>query len=154
LSADRKGCRIYDLETCQFFTSFETRAVMTCVLPFPNSGLIFAGVETEKVQVMIIPELGPAPRAFSFIGSLVQDVEFTPLHDDQKFVTRQEIEEYGMTQLLSGSVLRPYMHGFFVPRDLYQLIKEKGEAPGDEDFSQRTRTRRRRRTTEGTAAAR
>jgi ribosome biogenesis protein ENP2 len=145
LSGDRKSCRIYDLDTRQFFTSFETRAALTCVLPFPGSGLIFAGVEAEKVQVMVIPELGPAPRAFSFLDSLIYDVEaadqeVTPLYEDQKFVTREEVEEFGMEQLLGGSVLKPYMHGFFVPRDLYRTIKEKGEVSGYEEWSKKYRS--------------
>jgi ribosome biogenesis protein ENP2 len=147
VSGDRKGCRIYDLDSRKFFTSFETRASMTSFLLFPGSGLLFAGVEAESVQVMVIPELGPAPRAFSFLDNLIYDVEaadqeVTPLYEDQKFVTRDEVEQFGMEHLLGVSVLRPYMHGFFVPRELYRMIKEKGEAPGYEEWQKRVRSAR------------
>jgi ribosome biogenesis protein ENP2 len=109
--------------------------------------LVFAGVEAEKVQVMLVPELGPAPRAFSFLDNLIYDVEaadqeVTPLYEDQKFVTREEVEEFGMEHLLGGAVLRPYMHGFFVARELYRMIKEKGEAVGYEEWVKKQKSAR------------
>jgi ribosome biogenesis protein ENP2 len=139
VSGDRKGCRIYDEETGKFFTSFETKAPMNCVLPYPDSGLLFAAAETERVQVMLTPELGPSPRAFSFLDNLILDVEVdeqdaTPLYEDQKFITREELEGFGMAHLLKASVLKPYMHGFFIPRELYRLVTDKGEAGGYEEW--------------------
>jgi ribosome biogenesis protein ENP2 len=145
VSGDRKSCRIYDAESRGFVTSFETKDPMNCVLPFPGSGLLFAAVEAAKVQVMMIPELGQAPRAFSVLDSLINDVEVadqdaTPLYEDQKFVTRDDLEKFGMAHLLKASVLRPYMHGFFVPRDLYRLIMDKGQETGYDEWMKHLKT--------------
>jgi ribosome biogenesis protein ENP2 len=104
-----------------------------------------AAVDAVNVQVMMIPELGQAPRAFSFLDNLINDVEIadwdaTPLYEDQKFVTRDDLEKFGMAHLLKASVLRPYMHGFFVPRELYRLIMDQGQETGDQEWMQHLKT--------------
>ena len=145
VSGDRKGCRIYDLDdNGKFFTSFETKSQMNSVIPYPGSGLLFAGTDTEKVQVMLIPDLGPAPRQFSFLDNLILDVEAadedeTPLYEDQKFVTREELENFGLAHLVKTSVLKPYMHGFFVPKELYRLMTDKGEVQGYDEWVRQLR---------------
>lgn len=140
LSSDRRGCRIYDSDTGEFFTSFETKAALNQIMPFQNSGLIFGTVETERVQVMLIPELGPAPRWASFLDNVITDVEEekeagTELFQDMKFITREEIEKFDMHHLIKSSVLKPYMHGFFIPRELYRLITDKTGGATDGDYS-------------------
>ena len=40
-----------------------------------------------------------------------------------RFVTRQELERLGMTHLIGSSLLRAYMHGFFIHNKLYQKAK-------------------------------
>lgn len=127
ISSDSRVVRIYDSNKGQFYTSFETKSAINDVTPFPNSGLIFAATDAERVQVMLIPELGPAPRFASFLDNLINDVETeeiegTPIYDNMKFLTRDELEKYGGGHLVGSSVLKPYMHGFFIPRDLYRMI--------------------------------
>jgi hypothetical protein len=51
--------------------------VMTCVLPFPNSGLIFTCIKREKVQVMIIPELGSAQQEHVLRASSIHSFALT-----------------------------------------------------------------------------
>lgn len=136
LSGDKKGCRIYD-ENGKFFTSFDTKAAMNQVLPYPDSGLIFATAETQNVQVMLIPDLGPAPRWASFLDNLILDVDTenettSSLYEDKKFVTRDELTSLGMNHLVNSTVLIPYMHGFYIPNELYRLIK--GQT--DQDFKE------------------
>ena len=129
LSSDNRGVRIYSIDSDKrsFFTSFETKSALNDMVPFPGSGLIFAATDAQKVQVMLIPDLGPAPRFASFLDNLINDVEAeenegTPLYDNMNFVTRDELEKYGGGHLIGSSVLKPYMHGFFIPRDLYKMI--------------------------------
>ncbi|KAH0792172.1 WD40 repeat-like protein [Histomonas meleagridis] len=127
ISGDRRGCRIYNETDGTFYTSFETRSRMNNVISYPDSGLLFAAVDEEKIQAMLIPDLGPSPRWASFLDDLILDVEAdaeerTPLYDDMKFITREELEKCGMEHLIKTSILKPYMHGFFVPRELYRMI--------------------------------
>lgn len=40
-----------------------------------------------------------------------------------RFVTRAELEKLGMAHLIGSSLLRAYMHGFFVHNKLYQKAR-------------------------------
>ncbi|OHT09020.1 nucleolar protein 10-like [Tritrichomonas foetus] len=145
LSSDSRGVRIYSLENeGKFYTSFETKSQLNHMIPFPDSGLIFAATDAQKVQTMFIPELGPAPRFASFLENLINDVEAeeqdgTPLYENMKFVTRDELEKYGGGHLVGSSALKPYMHGFFVHRELYKMIVSQNEGTELEDHLKRTR---------------
>ena len=50
------------------------------------------------------------------------------------FITREEIEKFDMHHLIKTSVLKPYMHGFFIPRELYRFITDKSGTQGG-DYS-------------------
>ena len=139
ISSDRRGCRIHDAETGEFFTSFETKAALNGIYPYQNSGLLFGTVETEKIQVMLIPELGPAPRWASFLDNVITEFEEekeenNEMFRDMKFITREEIEKFDMHHLIKASVLKPYMHGFYIPRELYRFITDKTSTEGG-DYS-------------------
>ena len=139
ISSDRRGCRIYNVDDGEFFTSFETKAALNSITPYQNSGLLFGAVEAEKIQVMLIPELGPAPRWASFLDNVITDFEEekeegNEMFKDMKFITREEIEKFDMHHLIKTSVLKPYMHGFFIPRELYRFITDKSGTQGG-DYS-------------------
>jgi len=139
ISGDKRGCRIHGSDDGKFFTSFETKYQMNSVVPFQSSGLLFATVESEKIQVMLIPELGPAPRWASFLDNIVTDVdaekeEGMEMYQDMKFITRDDIEKFEMHHLIKSSVLKPYMHGFFIPRELYRLITDKSSSTEYGDY--------------------
>ncbi|KAK8860650.1 Nucleolar protein 10 [Tritrichomonas musculus] len=146
LSSDSRGVRIYSVDkgNGSFFTSFETKATLNDMVPFPDSGLIFAATDAQKVQVMLIPDLGPAPRFASFLDNLINDVEAeeqegTPLYDNMNFITRDELEKYGGGQFIGSSALKPYMHGFFISRDLYKMIvsSQSNEGESFEEYMKR-----------------
>ena len=44
------------------------------------------------------------------------------MYDDYKFVTRTELEELGLTQHIGSSLLRAYMHGYFMDIRLYNKV--------------------------------
>ena len=67
------------------------------------------------------------------------DEDETPLYEDQKFVTREELENFGLAHLVKTSVLKPYMHGFFVPKELYRLMTDKGEVQGYDEWVRQLR---------------
>ena len=144
LSADSRGVRIYDTDQKKFFTSFETKSQLNRMVPYQNSGLIFAATDSKKVQAMLIPELGPAPRFASFLDNLINDVETeeqegTPLYDNMKFMTREELEKYGGGHLVGSSALKPYMHGFFISRELYKMITAKNDGISYDDYMKQKR---------------
>ncbi|CAE7870409.1 nol10, partial [Symbiodinium sp. KB8] len=44
------------------------------------------------------------------------------VYDDYKFITRDELLKLGMGHLVGSSLLRPYMHGFFIDVRLYKKV--------------------------------
>uniref|UniRef100_A0A669CDT8 Nucleolar protein 10 n=1 Tax=Oreochromis niloticus TaxID=8128 RepID=A0A669CDT8_ORENI len=70
--------------------------------------------------------LGPAPRWCSFLDNLTEELEESPestVYDDYKFVTRKDLENLGLSHLIGSSLLRAYMHGFFMDIRLYHKVK-------------------------------
>ena len=47
------------------------------------------------------------------------------VYDDYKFVTRTELENLGLTHLIGSTLLRAYMHGYFMDIRLYQKVTLK-----------------------------
>ena len=45
------------------------------------------------------------------------------VYDDYKFVTRTELDTLGLTHLIGSSLLRAYMHGFFMDIRLYHKVR-------------------------------
>ena len=44
------------------------------------------------------------------------------VYDDYKFVTRAELEDMNLSQLIGTSLLKAYMHGFFMDIRLYKKV--------------------------------
>lgn len=44
------------------------------------------------------------------------------MYDDYKFVTRAELEDMNLAQLIGTSLLKAYMHGFFMDIRLYKKV--------------------------------
>jgi hypothetical protein len=95
-----------------------------CVVP--GSGLIFAANESEDVFTYFIPSLAPAPKWCSYLDSITEELEENTeatVYDDYKFVSREEVEKLGIENLIGTSMLRAYMHGFFMDTKLYREAK-------------------------------
>jgi ribosome biogenesis protein ENP2 len=72
-----------------------------------------------------VPALGPAPRWCSFLDGITEELEEEvggSVYDDYKFVTKQEVEALGITNLIGTNMLRSYMHGYFVDMQLYNRV--------------------------------
>lgn len=92
----------------------------------PNSGLFFLAQESTKIQTYFVPSLGPAPKWASFLDSLTEELQESTtetVYDDYKFVTKQELEALGLEHLIGSTVLRAYMHGYFLDVRLYKKAK-------------------------------
>uniref|UniRef100_A0A8C8LNC6 Nucleolar protein 10 n=1 Tax=Oncorhynchus tshawytscha TaxID=74940 RepID=A0A8C8LNC6_ONCTS len=88
-----------------------------------DTGKVFSSIEP---QTNINDALGPAPRWCSFLDNLTEELEESPestVYDDYKFVTRKDLENLGLSHLVGSSLLRAYMHGFFMDIRLYHKVK-------------------------------
>uniref|UniRef100_A0A3Q0RUV8 Nucleolar protein 10 n=1 Tax=Amphilophus citrinellus TaxID=61819 RepID=A0A3Q0RUV8_AMPCI len=126
LSSDSKIIKIWNKDTGKLFSSIEPQTNINSVCVYPNSGMLFTANEDPKMNTFYIPALGPAPRWCSFLDNLTEELEESPestVYDDYKFVTRKDLENLGLSHLIGSSLLRAYMHGFFMDIRLYHKVK-------------------------------
>eukprot|EP00920_Eleutheroschizon_duboscqi_P044117 GHVT01105107.1.p1 GENE.GHVT01105107.1~~GHVT01105107.1.p1 ORF type:complete len:634 (+),score=166.98 GHVT01105107.1:233-2134(+) len=105
---------------------------------FPLSGLLFVPCELKRIGVYFLPSVGVAPSWCSFLDSLTEELEdssssspssssSSSLFDDYQFVTRDELEQLGIGDLVGTPLLRAYMHGYFISAKLYRKAKDLSE---------------------------
>lgn len=73
-----------------------------------------------------VPSLGPSPKWCYFLDSITEELEESDqpaVYDDYKFLTKQQLEELGLEQLIGTDLLRAYMHGYFIDIRLYNKAK-------------------------------
>ncbi|BHF81899.1 Nucleolar protein 10 [Sparganum proliferum] len=120
--------KIWNIDSGKIFVGFETGPIgLNWMYHFPSSGLIMLANESPKVSKYFIPLLGSAPYWCSYLDQLVTECEpdVTTMYDGYKFLTRQQLLEYGMLDLIGTRFLRAYMHGYFVSTQLFNKIREK-----------------------------
>ncbi|XP_056151873.1 nucleolar protein 10 [Lampris incognitus] len=126
LSADSKIIKMWNKDTGKVFSTIEPQTNINDVCVYPHSGMLFTANEDPKMNTFYIPALGPAPRWCSFLDNLTEELEESPettVYDDYKFVTRKDLENLGLSHLIGSSLLRAYMHGFFMDIRLYHKVK-------------------------------
>uniref|UniRef100_A0A669EZB0 Nucleolar protein 10 n=1 Tax=Oreochromis niloticus TaxID=8128 RepID=A0A669EZB0_ORENI len=126
VSSDSKIIKIWNKDTGKLFSSVQPQTNINSVCVYPNSGMLFTANEDPKMNTFYIPALGPAPRWCSFLDNLTEELEESPestVYDDYKFVTRKDLENLGLSHLIGSSLLRAYMHGFFMDIRLYHKVK-------------------------------
>jgi len=87
-----------------------------------GSGIIFAPLEREKIGTYFIPELGHAPRWCAFLENLTEELEesnASTVYDDFKFLTTADLEKLNASHLVGTSMLKAYMHGYFMELKAY-----------------------------------
>uniref|UniRef100_A0A672HS66 Nucleolar protein 10 n=1 Tax=Salarias fasciatus TaxID=181472 RepID=A0A672HS66_SALFA len=107
VSSDSKIIKMWNKDTGKLFSSIEPQANLNDVCMYPNSG-------------------EDTPRWCSFLDSLTEELEESPestVYDDYKFVTRKDLENLGLSHLVGSSLLRAYMHGYFMDIRLYHKVK-------------------------------
>ena len=158
LSADSKVVKIWERETGKNLTAIEPDAKINDLCMFPDSGLMFLAAEAERMGIYYIPEIGQAPEWCSFLDNITEELEESDeviMYDDYKFVTKQELESFGLSNLIGTNMLRAYMHGFFMDMRLYHQVKsvvdpfayekyrkEKIKSKIDEERSQRIKVKK------------
>jgi ribosome biogenesis protein ENP2 len=123
LSADKRIIKLWDEGDGNAWTSVEPAVDINCVAWCKNSGMILTANEGKQQHAFLIPQLGPAPKWCSFLDNLVEEMaEEAPMetYDNYKFLTLPELKQLNLGHLVgTTSLLRPYMHGYFVASKLY-----------------------------------
>jgi len=105
-----------------------------------NNGLLLCAGEQSKVQSFYCPVLGAAPKWCSFLDNITEELEekdgmlenkvgdagaasTETIYEDYKFLTRSEIDQLGIQNLVGTPLLRGYMHGFFIHVGLYNRVR-------------------------------
>uniref|UniRef100_A0AAQ6A094 Nucleolar protein 10 n=1 Tax=Amphiprion ocellaris TaxID=80972 RepID=A0AAQ6A094_AMPOC len=99
-----------------------------------DTGKLFSSIQP---QVNINDALGPAPRWCSFLDNLTEELEESPestVYDDYKFVTRKDLDNLGLSHLVGSSLLKAYMHGFFMDIRLYHKVKSMANPFAYEEY--------------------
>ncbi|KAL9600263.1 MAG: hypothetical protein Q9219_003307 [cf. Caloplaca sp. 3 TL-2023] len=137
LSADKRIIKIWDPQDGSPWTSVEPAVDLNGVAWCKDSGMLLTANEGRQQHSFFIPQLGPAPTWCSFLDNLVDEMAEDPndpnaftsqkageIYDNYKFLTLQQLELLNLSHLIgTTSLLRPYMHGYFVAQRLYEEAK-------------------------------
>ena len=137
LSSDKRIIKIWDPADGSPWTSVESAVDLNCVAWCKDSGMLLTANEGQQQHSFFIPQLGPAPRWCSFLDNLVEEMAEDPndphafsgqkvgeVYDNHKFLTTAQLESLNLSHLIgTTSLLRPYMHGYFVAQRLYEEAK-------------------------------
>lgn len=105
-----------------------------------QSGLLLCTTDQPKLECYYIPKVGLAPKWCSFLENITEELEERDLKgsgaddllvkdgqetvfENYKFVSRDDLEKLGISDLVGTPMLRGYMHGFFMAMDLYNRVK-------------------------------
>lgn len=105
-----------------------------------NSGLLLCATDQPKMESFFIPAVGLAPKWCSFLENITEELEERDLtreggptdlvgdgqesiYENYKFVSREDLEKLGVSNLIGTPLLRGYMHGFFMSVDLYNRVR-------------------------------
>lgn len=124
LSADKRIIKLWNESDGKAWTSVEPAVDINSVAWCKNSGMLLTANEGKQQHAFFIPQLGPAPRWCSFLDNMVEEMaEEAPseTYDNYKFLTLPELKHLSLAHLVgTTSLLRPYMHGYFVHTKLYE----------------------------------
>ncbi|KAF2143708.1 uncharacterized protein K452DRAFT_317162 [Aplosporella prunicola CBS 121167] len=135
LTSDKRIIKIWDPRDGKPWTHVEPAVDLHHVEWCKDSGMLLTANEGKQQHSFFIPQLGPAPKWCAFLDNVVEEMAedpddpnaFGPSHkagdvyDNYKFLTAKELDQLNMSHLVgTTSLLRPYMHGYFVAQKLYE----------------------------------
>merc|ERR1719210_455502 len=91
----------------------------------PDSGMFFTATDAERMGSYFVPHIGMAPKWCAYLDNLTEELEEKGEEDqyqDWVFVTSDQIDQLGASNLIGSGYLKPYMHGYYVHRKTYQRI--------------------------------
>ena len=137
LSADSRTIRIWNSQTGDPWTSVEPSVELNSVVWCKDSGMILTANEGRQQHIFLVPQLGPAPKWCSFLDNLVEEMAEDSndpnafanpsrgeVYENYKFLTQSQLNALNLSHLIgTTSLMRPYMHGYFVAQNLYEEAK-------------------------------
>ena len=153
-SNDRSlGSVVANVETSSKFTNFIMAGDETDPLG-SNSGLLLCTTDQPKLESYYIPKVGLAPKWCSFLEGITEELEERDLKregtvgaeselvrdgeetifENYKFVSREDVDKLGISDLVGTPLLRGYMHGFFMDIKLYNRVKAVANPFAYEDY--------------------
>ena len=134
LSADKRIIKIWNQHDGAPWTAVEPDVDLNDVAWYPDSGMLLTANEGRQQHAFFIPQLGPAPRWCAFLDNIVEEMAEDPedpnsfgvqkagqVYDNYKFLTTEQLQALSLDHFIGRtSLLRPYMHGYFVPQKLYE----------------------------------
>jgi len=152
LSKDASGSVVVNVEGSGKLTDFIMAGDESDPTGY-NSGLLMCACDQPKIESYFIPKVGLAPRWCSFLENITEELEETDLnrkggadasdlvrdgnetiYENYKFVSRDDVEELGISNLIGTPMLRGYMHGFFMDINLYNRVKAVANPFAYEDY--------------------
>lgn len=140
MSADKRIIKIWEKESGDPWTSIEPAVDLNHVEWVPDSGMLLTANEGRQQHSFFIPQLGPAPKWCAFLDNLVEEMAEDnedpsaynsgtaatagAVYDNYKFLSTTQLRELNLDHLIgTTSLLRPYMHGYFVAQKLYEQAR-------------------------------
>jgi ribosome biogenesis protein ENP2 len=137
LTADKRIIKIWDPKNGTPWTSVEPAVDLNHVEWVKDSGMLLTANEGKQQHSFFIPQLGPAPKWCAFLDNIVEEMAEDPndpnafgagaagdVYDNFKFLTMAQLKTLNLDHLVgTTSLLRPYMHGYFVAQKLYEEAK-------------------------------
>ncbi|OAX80399.1 hypothetical protein ACJ72_05268 [Emergomyces africanus] len=133
LTSDKRIIKIWDARDGKPWTSVEPAVDINSVAWCKDSGMILTANEGRQQHAFFIPQLGPAPKWCAFLDNIVEEMAEDPndpqafagqagsVYDNFKFLTVPQLRNLNLDHLIGRTtLLRPYMHGYFVAQRLYE----------------------------------
>ncbi|OAL52532.1 hypothetical protein IQ07DRAFT_642212 [Pyrenochaeta sp. DS3sAY3a] len=134
LTADKRIIKIWDPRDGTAWTSVEPAVDLNHVEWVKDTGMLLTANEGKQQHSFFIPQLGPAPKWCAFLDNIVEEMAEDPndpgafgkgavgeVYDNFKFLTLPQLKQLNLDHLVgTTSLLRPYMHGYFVAQKLYE----------------------------------
>eukprot|EP00792_Barthelona_sp_PAP020_P005730 TRINITY_DN2774_c0_g1_i1.p1 TRINITY_DN2774_c0_g1~~TRINITY_DN2774_c0_g1_i1.p1 ORF type:complete len:590 (+),score=164.15 TRINITY_DN2774_c0_g1_i1:45-1814(+) len=135
LSIDSYGLRIWN-KNGSLFTVLETPSQPRRIECRETDGIVFIAGECPRVMAYYFPALGFAPSWCSYLEGVTEELgDETPMYTNYMFVTEEDIIRLGLTSLLGDStLLKPYMHGFYIDRALYEKVSLENKTYSEEEL--------------------
>lgn len=145
-SCDAKSIKIWDSTISNYDNGVNQGNLLTCIESdhvlndiefFPDSGLIFAAQDNQRMGQFFVPALGVAPKWCSFLDNMTEELTETAKHtvfDDFQFVSKEMLAQIGATELIGTKYLNPYMHGYFMDASLFKKLNESSDVFAYEEY--------------------
>jgi len=126
VSSDRKVIKLTNISSGTNFSSIEPGYDINMFTLVKDSGLFIVAGENTRIGQFFMPSLDNAPKWCPFLENITEELEENNtqlVYDEFKFLTTDDLEQLGATNLIGGKMLRNYMHGYLMHLKLYNKLR-------------------------------